>query len=114
METPSGGTERLKVGFIEAQMERCDTPPAKPTPPPDEFKVGDAVRLKAQGKDDPVMTVVGVRTDSQDPLKQYEIYVAYVPTYGGEGKVLRDSFPPAALHRLPGGAGNERGVNGPS
>lgn len=119
------GTEwPCKYGTLATQMEPCP-PPGTPDPdaapaPPPPFAVGDAVRLRGHHPDNPTMTVVSVEYDggfphpSRDGEPQQLVHVAYVPSFGGEGKILRDSFPPAALHRLPGGAGAPEGADGPS
>lgn len=75
----------------------------QPPPPPAEFKVGDAVRLAGGSPNDPIMTVLEVMYDA--PLKdatrkQASVMVAYVPVYGQEGAIVRDTFPPAALRAV--------------
>lgn len=71
------------------------------------FAVGAAVRLKGGSPNDPIMTVLAVVYDApaSDPTRRpAEIKVAYVPVYGPEGKIVRDSFPPGALRVVrPGG-----------
>ena len=111
--TPDGFPGKRLTVPLEAFLDRfrlaalpdgsAPPPPAPPGPLAGLLEVGARVVLKGRSINDPLMTVIGLRTDSADESKVHEVHVAYVPVYGGEGKILRDSFPPAALQVLPAG-----------
>lgn len=74
--------------------------PAQPVTSPIIVK-GSVVVLKSGS---PPMTVTGLRLNDfpkNSDRKIDEVFVAYIPEYGTEGKVVRDSFPPECLRIVP-------------